>query len=174
MKYEVRKRIMQADVPILAYAQTPGIASCQTKMMLGKHCGEAVEISQAELQEAVRRVRYDMKFIGLTEEAEASARLFLAMHPFPFASGSPASQFDPVSANMTEVMVSVIHQHTRTNHAHTLELNAKLRLDLTTHQWVDTNDEAIYREAVAVFYERCGRYGIRTKNVRKALLAKIS
>jgi hypothetical protein len=172
MKYEVRQRIIKADVPILAYAQTPGIASCQTKMMLGKNCGEDMEITQAELQEAIRRVRYDMKFIGLTEEPEASARLFLAMHPFPLARGSTAPTAVPISVNTTEMMVSVTHLHTRTNHAHTPELNVKLRLDLSTHHWVDAPDEALYREAVAVFYERCGRYGIMTKRTREVLPVK--
>jgi hypothetical protein len=58
-----------------------GIPACQTKLVMGYLCGssEKKSLYPALVREARRRLRYDFKFVGLLEEAEASEKLFLKM-----------------------------------------------------------------------------------------------
>jgi hypothetical protein len=152
VKSTVRERIRNSSVPIVEYANTPGIASCQTKMVLGKDCGFPMEISDAALQAAIQRMR-QLAFVGLTEESEASARLFLAMHPI----------HPPISTDTTEIMVGLARSTVRVNREHTPERNKELTAALRNSGWRDNADETVYLEAVRLFYERCAQYKIQTK-----------
>ena len=51
-----RSRLKRAMPTIQAYARYPGIAHCQTKMVLGLHCGEDVQVTPAMSREAIRRL----------------------------------------------------------------------------------------------------------------------
>ncbi|KAJ1411627.1 hypothetical protein B484DRAFT_482615, partial [Ochromonadaceae sp. CCMP2298] len=86
-KFTLRSQIRRSEFPIFTYASLPGIANCQTKMVLGRDCGRVADLSAEEVGEAVRRVRQDMRFVGLTEESDASAQLFVAMFPIPGVTG---------------------------------------------------------------------------------------
>lgn len=164
VKFALREQIRASQYPILTYAQLPGIVSCQTKMVLSKECGAPVTFSTAELKEAERRIRYDFAFVGLTEESEASARLFLAMY-------RPIRSTDVVNdPTVQDALVSSLHSAPRVNNQHTAALNKELLSVLRQHQWRDLPDEYVYRVAVQVFFERCARYGIATSHTKEALL----
>jgi hypothetical protein len=167
VKFDLREQIRKSQYPILTYVQLPGIASCQTKMVLGKECGEPVDISEAQLKEALRRVRQDMAFVGLTEESEASAELFLAM----YRPAKKAGQDGTLSGAETEKLVSMLAAAPRKNRDHTAELDRALLAVLQQHDWRDVLDEAVYIEAVRVFYERCRRYNVPTAHTQEELLA---
>lgn len=162
VKFELREQIRESPDPIFTYAQLPGIASCQAKMVLGRECGEPATISPAQLVEAARRMRHDFAFVGLTEESEASARLFLAMYR-PEAS--------PTAPVTHEELINGLYSTPRANVHHTTELNDELLAVLRKHQWRDAPDEAVYAVAVELFFERCARYGIVTKHTKELLLS---
>ena len=61
------------------YAEWPGIAGCQTKMVLGKTCSSVYSLSAADLEEAKRIVENEFLFVGLTDEYDRSICLFHAM-----------------------------------------------------------------------------------------------
>jgi len=50
LRDQMKQIIRQADVPIVAYAALPGIASCQTKMILGYNCGENRQLTDHDLK----------------------------------------------------------------------------------------------------------------------------
>ena len=164
VKYDLRDRIRKSQYPILTYATLPGIMSCQSKMVLGKECGEPAQLTAASIEEARRRVRYDLAFVGLTEESEASARLFLAMY-------HTRDTDHPVDA---EELVSVLKNSPRVNQAHTSETNMALLHILQQNDWQDRPDEVVYAEAVNVFFERCSAFGITTKHTKSELLPWLS
>ncbi|EGD82943.1 hypothetical protein PTSG_03576 [Salpingoeca rosetta] len=57
----------------------PGVRGCQTKMVLGQHCGSKFELTAADLEEAKRRVDEHFAFVGLVEAWNTSACLFHRM-----------------------------------------------------------------------------------------------
>jgi hypothetical protein len=63
------------------FAAWPGVAACQTKMMLGEFCGKKplVEMDEAQYAEAERRLRTGLAFVGITEHWDLSICLFHAM-----------------------------------------------------------------------------------------------
>jgi hypothetical protein len=140
-------------------------------MVLGKECGEPVYITEVQLREALRRVRHDMAFVGLTEESEASARLFLAMYRPASTSESPVDQHIEMGKEEADKLVSTLAAAPRQNRDHTAELDRALHGVLQQHQWRDVYDEAVYIEAVRVFYERCRRYNVPTAHTQEELLA---
>lgn len=168
-KFELRKQIRESAVPLLTYVQLPGIASCQAKMTLGRECGEINPVVAADLVEAVRRVRYDLAFVGLTEESQASAQLFLAMYPVVMS-----QQEADVSNKVDEsALLSAVGTAPRTNVDHTHQVNEELYAVLRDHHWRDTADEIVYRAAVEVFYERCRMHHIETKHSEEEIIAKL-
>lgn len=188
VKFALRANITGSTYPVLTYARLPGIASCQIKMVLGRNCGENVDISKAMVIEARRRIRYDMAFVGLTEESDASSKLFVFM--FTNSGIKNNNQIDTSlqhqihgdivqSTNMSNIKMDI---HTfnilqlqssstpRKNQLHTLEKNIQLEKTLRVHNWKDEWDEIIYKEAAELFFERCHYYGIETKHTLKQLL----
>jgi hypothetical protein len=162
VKFGLRDKIRASPYPVLAYARLPGIASCQTKMVLGMECGEPITIEQTQLEEAFRRIRYDFAFVGLTEESDASARLFLAMY-------SPTTS-PKISVDEEEEMLRGLHSAPRVNSQHTSLVNSELLSVLREHEWRDAADEHTYHAAVELFFERCAHYGISTKRTKEELL----
>jgi hypothetical protein len=67
---------LQVTTTLEAFINFPGIASCMAKMMLGFNCGHYVRLELDQLEEAKRRVRQDMAFVGLSEHWNASICLF--------------------------------------------------------------------------------------------------
>lgn len=167
VKYNLRDTIRKSPFPILTYVQLPGIASCQTKMVLGKECGEVTSISEDDMAEALRRLRYDIPFVGLTEESEASARLFLAMFGFPKRDKDNKSlatvKDQEQNAKSVDFVMQSVTLAPRINKGHTSEVNAELRGVLRRHSWRDVPDETLFIEAVRIFYERCKMYQVTTK-----------
>ena len=174
VKFNLRDKIRKSPFPVLTYVQLPGIANCQTKMVLGKECGEVTAVSEEDMVEALRRLHYDIPFIGLTEESEASARLFLAMFSFPKAKSDGKVLVVDMDKQQHEenvdFMVQSVSLAPRMNKGHTSELNAELRDVLRQHGWRDVPDETLYTEAVRLFYERCKMYQIATKYTAALLI----
>lgn len=168
-KFELRKQIRESAFPLLTYVQLPGIASCQAKMTLGRECGETSPVTAEDLVEAVRRVRYDLAFVGLTEESQASAQLFLAMYPVILSK----QEADTGGKIDESVLLAAVGTAPRTNADHTHKVNEELYNVLKDNQWRDTADEVVYRAAVEVFYERCRLYRVETKHSEEDIIAKL-
>jgi hypothetical protein len=151
---QMKKNIRRANNSILAYALSPGIASCQTKMMIGYNCGEDVPLNANDLDEAKRRL-HDLYFFGLTEESEASANLFLAMHfqdgGLPYRRSLEELSYPPFKFTTT-----------RKNRKHSKDAHADLTRQLNESGWKDVHDEILFAEATKIFYERCQLYSIKT------------
>lgn len=151
---QIKRNISSSKYPILSYAMTPGISSCQTKMVLGHPCGGDVALHQSDIIEAIRRIRQDFKFVGLTEEPNASARLYLAMY------------VDEVIANNNTIDIDYLLN--RSNRKNTKISNATINslTDVLKEQkWSDRYDEQLYEAAARIFYERCAVYSIVTEYV---------
>jgi hypothetical protein len=152
----VKHKIRNATSPIYAYATLPGIASCQTKMLLGHECGSNPSLTPADGQEAIRRLHEDTYFFGLTEEPEASVNLFLAMHS--------EDGTKPYRKTMTD-MVDPPFKFTRKrmNDGHNYQTHQQLVYQLDSNGWKDEYDEVLYQEASEAFYRRCQQYKIPTR-----------
>ena len=78
------------SIPLATCDALPGAHGCQTKMVLGVPCAATLPLTPALLEEAVRRVRHALRFVGLTERFDASVCLFHAR-----LGGAPvAAQFE--------------------------------------------------------------------------------
>eukprot|EP00730_Choanoeca_flexa_P018019 TRINITY_DN8734_c0_g2_i2.p1 TRINITY_DN8734_c0_g2~~TRINITY_DN8734_c0_g2_i2.p1 ORF type:complete len:483 (+),score=58.29 TRINITY_DN8734_c0_g2_i2:150-1598(+) len=87
-------RMLRVTPTLESYVNFPGIASCMTKMLLGQNCAHYVKLDSMLLEEAKRRVRYDLGFVGLSEHWNASICLFHRryggpMHPLELANLRP-------------------------------------------------------------------------------------
>lgn len=152
-----RQYINSTDSPVYAYSQIPGIPNCQTKMVLGFRCGVPMNLTNAHKLEAVERVRNDFYFIGLTEESEASANLFLAMHE---ADGGL-----PVRKTLSDLTDPPFRfTHFRRNRRHSADNHVNYEQQMLSHGWKDEFDEAVYDAAARLFYGRCKQYNISTKH----------
>jgi len=179
VKYSLREQIRASQFPILTYAELPGISGCQTKMILGRECGEVTSFKEGDLREAKRRLREDMLFVGLTEESNASAQLFMAMFGVSgsnnnLKSSNTSSDQLAIPSGKTFVDMYVPNMQIlapRRNSQHTNALNSGLRRTLQVHGWKDHHDEALFAEAARIFYGRCRQHGIRTKFTIEQLLA---
>lgn len=79
MPHDLREKMLNNSNTVKEFAAFPGIAGCQTKMVLGQRCSRNVPLTAAKLQVAKRRLRERFAFIGLTEEWNDSVCLFHAM-----------------------------------------------------------------------------------------------
>lgn len=144
--------IRSTPTPFATYAQLDGIAGCQTKMVLGKRCGENITLTPADLVEAKRRVENDMYFVGLSEEPEASASLFLAEHSDVtnpnFVGNGPW--------NVSSLLPYFEFTHLRRSS----NPQPQLKSELEAIGWRDPFDEALYAFAADIFYSKCARYSI--------------
>jgi hypothetical protein len=151
LKYALRRNISSSKYPILSYASLDGMSGCQTKMVLGKDCGEITELTDMHLEEAKRRLQYDMAFVGITEDSKATADLFLAMYPNNLLSTTTLS-----------LLNNSYRLRPRKNKDHTNKVNEQLRFTLTSNNWIDRFDGELYRFARALFHERCQAHHVRT------------
>jgi hypothetical protein len=140
----IHKMTLAATYPIVSYANVPGIASCQTKIVMGHFCQRKVTFGPDEVEEAKRRLRDDFLFVGLTEEPSASADLFVAM----FGRGSL-----PLDFTQTK---------TRVNGRHSSSAHKKHQCELTRNGWYDEADVSLYEQAQVLFYARCRQYGVKS------------
>lgn len=146
MQQEIFRYISNTTYPIMTYANFLGIRSCQTKMVLGHNCGTEFTITDALLAEAKRRVEHDLAFVGLTEEAAASAKLFYAMY----------------GAGRSEPKVQPYTKMYRENLNHSKLIRTQLLDVLKAQNWSDPPDQALYQHVRRIFYERCAKYNIST------------
>ena len=59
------EHVRNAAQPLIAYANVPGMASCQIKMVLGHYCGKWIsELSRADIEKAKHRVKHEFAFVG--------------------------------------------------------------------------------------------------------------
>ena len=151
LKYALRRNISTSKYPILSYASLDGMSGCPTKMVLGKDCGEIAELTDIHLEEAKRRLRYDMAFVGITEESKATADLFLAMYPNSLLSTTTLS-----------LLNNSYRLRPRKNKDHTNQVNERLRFTLISNNWIDRFDGELYRFARTLFHERCQAHHVRT------------
>jgi hypothetical protein len=141
-----RARLAKTMPTVQAYARYPGIAHCQTKMVLGHHCGSLVKVTPAMGREAVRRVREDFRFVGVQDHWAASVALFRADHNGTGSSAAGAQ-----------------HRYTRR------ERDAALA-NIT--DYTDVYDEALYRAALDLLRARCAARGIPVEaNARESFLS---
>ena len=146
-----RRRLKRAMPTIQAYARYPGIAHCQTKMVLGIHCGEAVDVTPAMSREAVRRLREDFRFVGVQDHWRASVQLALA----EFNASSSAELVQSAQAR---------HQYTKRERAAAMA-------NLTAYE--DVYDEALYDAALALLRARCAARGIPVEaNAHEGFVSK--
>lgn len=173
----IKAQLASKPHPILHYANLSGIASCQTKMVLGYNCGVAKKLTAANLLEVNRRLRRDFAFVGLTEESEATAALFLAMfgsNPFfPVPASVSASYIATATATASTTTKTAttnlfplkqpyeVQYREGSHHGVTRQ---QLLQTLRAHQWKDWADQHTYQEAQRLFYVRCRVYGIETKH----------
>lgn len=157
VKQQWREHINKTDSPVYAYSQIPGIANCQTKMVLGFRCGVPMNLTRDQMNEAIIRVQKDFYFIGLTEESDASANLFLAMH------GAEGGL--PLRKTLSELTDPPFRfTHYRRSRHHSANNHIKYEQQMIAHGWKDEFDEAVFRTAANMFYDRCKQYNIVTKH----------
>mmetsp|Transcript_58371 Transcript_58371/g.114798 ORF Transcript_58371/g.114798 Transcript_58371/m.114798 type:complete len:321 (+) Transcript_58371:78-1040(+) len=173
MKQVIRKLIKSTEFPIVTYFNVSGISACQTKMVLGRECGTVDPLAPTDLTEALRRLRYDFAFVGLTEESEASARLFLAMYPIRAVLPYDPRSGDVIDSPVTTMLLKQVKSSFATAAANTVEAGARNQTDessksaqlkrvLQEHGCKDPYDDALYAEALHIFYERCQEFGVKT------------
>jgi hypothetical protein len=107
---------------------------------------DAPILTEKSLRVAIKRLHEEFIFIGLTEEALATEKLFLAM----FQMSLPAGYEFPQKLKY------------RKNSLHTKSSHAFLSKNLTDSNWTDFYDEALYHEAQKIFYNRCKLFNIST------------
>lgn len=148
---EIRANLSKTEHPIVSYARYLGIPHCQTKMVLGYHCGNNIPtFTKEEMVEAKTRIQFDFAFVGITEEPEATYNLFLAMFGLGHVADHP--KLDPP------------HKMNYRKNAHHDEWAQKHYTgNLKKHSWEDQPDEYVYSVAKSLFYKRCQQYGIITK-----------
>ena len=95
-----KAELIRASTSAAAYAQFPGIAGCQVKMLTGNRCAAAVPITPATVAEAKRRLQSTLGFVGLTDHYNLSVCLLHAMYPAggrirpsSFANARPTAYF---------------------------------------------------------------------------------
>ena len=71
-----RQRMINITHTLEAFANFPGIASCQAKMVLGFTCANHVHLFPDDMAEAKRRVTQDFALVGILEHWNASVCLF--------------------------------------------------------------------------------------------------
>jgi hypothetical protein len=160
-RLEVIRKVFESSNPLLSYATMQEIPSCQMKMVLGIECGKPVALQEADIIEAKRRIREDFHFFGLMEEAEATAHLYRAMygHWGTYDNGQPL----PSPGTYSQLIRSKKKSGKCANTAHQNATSWELAQMLRNYGFADYFDQQLYEEAKRVFYERCRRYGIRTK-----------
>jgi hypothetical protein len=79
MRKGLDKALLQ-HVQLRAYAESAAIRGCQTKMLLGRACAENIQLEEADIAEAVRRVKEEFAFVGITSRWRASVCLFHRMY----------------------------------------------------------------------------------------------
>ena len=146
-----RRRLKRAMPTIQDYARYPGIAHCQTKMVLGMHCGEAVDVTPDMSREAIRRLGEDFRFVGVQDHWSASVQLALA-------------EFNATSAAELVKSAQARHQYTKRERAAAMA-------NLTAYE--DVYDEALYDAAAALLRERCAARGILVEaNAHEGFVSK--
>ena len=120
--------------------QLEGMRGCQTKMVLGVPCAAPFALNTSLLAEAVRRLRDDFRFVGLTDRWDQSICLFHAR-----LGGEPvAAQF--LNSRPRGILPSGATPPQQLARAPAVE-----RADGEDDPWHDEWDEALYRAAVARF-----------------------
>ena len=148
--------INNTRVPIFTYASMPGVAGCQTKMVLGRHCGEVVALSDADIARAVEIVSSTdhFAFIGLTEEPQASALLFLAMYGPRYESTDLEAvgvMIPPVGQSIENCTARALNRthstHYRKNSRNIRDVHDELQEQLMSSGWVDHADDQVVAAA---------------------------
>eukprot|EP00043_Microstomoeca_roanoka_P011952 m.113060 g.113060 ORF g.113060 m.113060 type:complete len:534 (-) comp15346_c1_seq1:249-1850(-) len=97
MNWMDRERMLHVTHTIEAFANFPGIASCQTKMLIGFTCSAHVTLNKRDLMTAKQIIEKDLAFAGVMEHWNASICLFHRMfggkmHPTETANLRPTQE----------------------------------------------------------------------------------
>jgi hypothetical protein len=157
-----KTQLRNTSAPIISYAYLEGIPSCQTKMVLGYDCGTPIHFSDREIEEAKRRIEFDLLFFGLSEESEATANLFYAM----------LGRNIPFEEDATPYMVPCKLGYRVNKHVNSSDKESARNI-LMRYRWSDKADEALYNHAQNVFYRRCNEYNISTNKYPQPFLSTI-
>ena len=151
LENEVRANLSKTTHPMISYANFLGIPHCQSKMVMGYHCGEDVRgFSKSELDIAYHRLHHEFAFVGLTEEPEATYNLFRSM----FGEGHLLDK---------PHMLPPHRMNYRKNEQHNDWAQKHFEGNLRKHRWVDQPDEFVYSTAKTLFYQRCKEHGVQTE-----------
>lgn len=127
------------------YARLPGMQGCQTKVLTGKRCYDEHDNSESDIAEALRVLREEVSFFGLTEEPKLSRQLYLKMF------GEETAGFESYSKHSPQLI------HYRKSKL-SAEAHQRLSRNLTASGWRDEADERLYAEARKLFFENCRKY----------------
>eukprot|EP00730_Choanoeca_flexa_P018320 TRINITY_DN88_c0_g1_i1.p1 TRINITY_DN88_c0_g1~~TRINITY_DN88_c0_g1_i1.p1 ORF type:complete len:228 (+),score=46.89 TRINITY_DN88_c0_g1_i1:11-694(+) len=142
MSSALRKQMLASVKTARQYAQWPGIASCQTKMILGHNCAAKFTITEDLFQTAVARLR-TFAFVGLTDDWDTSICLFHAMY-----GGALKQVFFHNVRNTSEAVGH--HDYQQAAYGN--------QLDVTD----DPYDWRLYLEAVHMYLTKLRAYGLQT------------
>eukprot|EP00049_Salpingoeca_infusionum_P001180 m.45868 g.45868 ORF g.45868 m.45868 type:complete len:311 (+) comp10902_c0_seq1:173-1105(+) len=135
-----RRKMYQTVKTPQDYAAFPGIAGCQTKMLLGIKCNKNVPVTDDMVERAIGRLK-QFAFVGLTDEWNDSVCLFYRM----FGGDHTPNAFKNVRDTAD---ASGSHAYVRSKGLEVFDVD------------VDPADWEVYQAAKAIFREKQAQYGM--------------
>jgi len=118
--------INNSPTPFLTYANSTRIKGCQVRMLIGRGCGEYYTPTPADVAEAIRVMKNEFLFVGITEDWAKSIFLFHGL----FVGIPTKSEF---------------HNMRKTNKEDEKEVEAMQQVQAAA--WDDPYDGPLFREA---------------------------
>ena len=155
-----------------AWVRYPGIAGCMTKMLTGHQCADAsVEVTAQTVRDALTVLRRRFRFVGLAERWELSVCLYhrlLGHRPvgaefFRTNGGTNGGSVSGVTDDDKVGAAAAAPQRRRRlrgrggrggRAAAASGGSRRLYDEAALEGWVDAADEAVYKEALAMFHEQ--------------------
>lgn len=170
---DAARLVLRQPNAVLAYARLPGMAACQTKMVLGVACGVDRNVSDAERREAARRVREDFAFVGLQDKWAQSTELFARMFGLQATAARGLRSGEPrrlqlwradrgvrcEDASAPPLRAVPIATGGAATHTREGGYDRQLALRNLT-EYHDPDDEETFRVAREVFEWRCAAFGV--------------
>lgn len=130
------------------FVRYPGVAHCQTKMLVGHKCGSSVPVTTEMLEEALNRLRTKFVFVGITDEWRESVFLFNRMFKGENNSNALYNKQSP-SHPKRKTFAKNKKQHATS-------------FDFLPED--DPYDWRVYLEAKRIFQENLAKFGIHCKS----------
>jgi len=152
-----RKQMEEQAQTLDKFVAYPGIPDCQTKMLVGKTCGNDVKVTDAMRTQAFERLRSTMAFVGLTDMFNASVCLFHHMY-----GGAPEEyQFQAVGLERSSDFLFK-HYHRSKKYQPLPGGGERVHQDMwkDIDPMAEPNDWPIYQEVVRIFVQRLQAHGL--------------